>query len=465
MTKQKMGLFSCILMGIGSIIGASIFASTPIAIKIVGGNGIVLGFLLAAVFVFIRSIPEMLLGSALPATGGSYMYLSRLVHPVLGMLDTFNQLAIGVLKIATMALTFATYFCLLVPSCPERVAAVACVVIFTIISCFGLKFSSGVQNICVVILVIALACFIGLGWGATAVTLGEVISTTVQLSSLWAAMGLLHGSLIGANVLVYSAEEIEDPGKAIPIAYLVSTLFTAVIYAAMGYVTVGVSANDGPMAFYEIDNLVTGIADKFMSPGMLVFFIAGGALLAVVTSINSAMMMFSRINFAAARDGFLPKIITKQTSTGAPIASLVFNSTLTVIAILSGYNLEDVIKITTIPGLFLTPITFLAVFTIKYKYPHAYANSTIKSPHWLNCIMTALAIVLCLVLGWYVFGTMEARHYIMMAVYYGVAVVYTICRIQYLKKQGINIFGKMSEIYQPWEALEQQAIQKEAAKA
>ena len=62
-----MKLMSCILMGVGSIIGASVFASTPIAIKIVGGNGIVIGFICAALFVFLRSIPEMLLVSALPA--------------------------------------------------------------------------------------------------------------------------------------------------------------------------------------------------------------------------------------------------------------------------------------------------------------------------------------------------------------------------------------------------------------
>ena len=123
MKNEKMGLMSCILMGIGSIIGASVFASTPIAIKIVGGHGIVIGFILAAVFVFVRSIPEMLLGSSLPATGGSYMYLSRLVHPIAGALDAFNELVVGVMKIATMALTFSTYFKYIMPSCPEEVSA------------------------------------------------------------------------------------------------------------------------------------------------------------------------------------------------------------------------------------------------------------------------------------------------------------------------------------------------------
>ncbi|MDO5134531.1 MAG: CocE/NonD family hydrolase C-terminal non-catalytic domain-containing protein [Eubacteriales bacterium] len=93
-----MRLLSCILMGISSIIGASVFATTPIAIKIIGGNGIVVGFICAALFVFVRSIPEMLMVAALPANGGSYMYLPRLVHPILGTWDAFNELAVGVLN-------------------------------------------------------------------------------------------------------------------------------------------------------------------------------------------------------------------------------------------------------------------------------------------------------------------------------------------------------------------------------
>ena len=457
MKNEKMGLMSCILMGIGSIIGASVFASTPIAIKIVGGHGIVIGFILAAVFVFVRSIPEMLLGSSLPATGGSYMYLSRLVHPIAGALDAFNELVVGVMKIATMALTFSTYFKYIMPSCPEQVSACLAIIVFTIISCFGLRISSIVQNICVAVLVVALGCFIFMGWGNTAISFGAVISDTVQLSALWAAMGILHGSLIGANVLVYSAEEIDNPGKSIPIAYLVSTLFTAIVYALIGYVTVGVAEQDGFQAIFAITDLAE-VADKFMGRGMFLFFVAGGALLAVVTSINSAMMMFARINFAAARDGLFPKAISNLNKHGAPVISLWFNSILAIIGIISGYDLEDVVKITSIPGLFLTPVTFLAVYTIKYKYPNAYANRTIKTPHWLNCLLTTAAIVLCLVLGWYVFGTMEPRHYMLMVGYYAVALVYTIARYFYLKNQGVALFKNMGETYQPWEEMEKNAI-------
>lgn len=452
MKKQKMNLLSCILMGIGSIIGASVFATTPIAIKIIGGNGIVIGFICAALFVFLRSIPEMLLVSALPANGGSYMYLTRLVHPVMGAWDAFNELVVGVMKIATMALTFSTYFCMLVPACPEKAAAVACIIIFTIISCFGIKFSSTVQNVCVAVLLVALGVYIFGGWGAAVVSLGEVISTTFQLGALWAAMGIMHGSLIGANVLYYSAEEIENPGKNVPVAYLVSTLATAVIYAAVAYVTVGVMPN-----FYEIDNLAQ-VADEFMGPGMLMFFVAGGALLAVVTSINSAMMMFSRINFAAARDGLFPSKICESNKHGAPAFSLWVNSVIAIAAIVSGFNLDDVVKITTIPGLLLLPITFFSIFMLPRKFPNAYKNAYIRTPHILNCLLTAAAGVMCVLLGSYVLFQMSSKNWITMVIFYICAIIYTMIRRKYvLDKKGYDIFAKMKEPYEPWHKMEEQA--------
>ena len=79
---------------------------------------------------------------------------------------------------------------------------------------------------------------------------------------------------MGANVLMYAADEIDKPSKNIPIAFVVGILVTAIFYAGIGYVTVGVMPN-----YNDIDNLAT-VAAKFLSPGMTAFFICGGALLA-----------------------------------------------------------------------------------------------------------------------------------------------------------------------------------------
>lgn len=453
--KQKMGLLSCIIMAIGSIIGASIFASTPIAIKIVGGNGIVIGFILAALVVVIRTLPELIMSASLPANGASYMYLTRLVSPYLGALDAFTQLMIGVLKIATMALTFATYFNMLVPSIPVALVAAVCVVVFTIASCFGIRASSLVQNISVAVLLVALGLFIFLGLGATKVSFGEVISTTVQLSSLWAAMGIMHGSLIGANCLIYAAEDIERPGRNIPVAFAVSTGLTGVLYAIIAYICVAVMPN-----FYQIDNLAT-VAGEFMGPALLTFFICGGALLAVITSINSAMLMFSRINFSAARDGLFPYAVYKTNKYNAPVVSLWLIAVMAIIFIVSGFDLDDVVKVTTIPGLLLGPIMFVSVFMVKRRYPNCYKTSYLRMPHWLACVLAVVAMGVCISLGYYVLFQMKPHNWIAMIVYYALASAFTAWRYFYIKKkEGVNLFEKMKSVYEPWEAREKAAAEK-----
>lgn len=448
---QKMTLFSSILMGIGSIVGASIFATTPIAIKIIGGNGIVWGFILASIFVFLKTWPEMVASSALPATGGAYMHLTRLIHPSVGILHSINYLVVGPMKIATMALTFSTYFAIIVPKAPPIPIAIAITLIFTILSLYGVKIASRVQNIMVVILLSAIGIYIIAGWGNTVITLGAVLSSTFKLTKLWAAMGIMHGSLMGANALMYVADEIEDPGKTIPIAFTVGTIFTAVLYAALAYVTIGVMPE-----WFKIDNLAT-TAKVFMSPAMLVFFITGGALLAVVTSINSAILMFSRSHLAGARDGLYPKAIMTINKHGAPGNAVWLNSAIAIAAMASGYNLTDVVNLVSIPGLLLSPIILAAVFFIPKKYPASYKNAFIQTPHWFNCVIVVIGSILSILLGSYVIKQMAPKNYITMAIFYVVAFIYVYLRVKYLKKNGIDMIKTMKTPYQPWVEQEKMA--------
>ena len=359
------------------------------------------------------------------------------------------------MKVATMALTFSTYFKMLFPASSEILVAVIVTLIFTIISLYGIQFSAKVQNIMVGVLLAAIGTYIVVGWGNTVISLQEVITSTFELSKMWAAMGIMHGSLIGANVLMYAADEIENPGKNIPIAFVIGTLLTAVLYAAMAYVTIGVMPN-----FYEIDNLAT-VAEKFMSPALWVFFIAGGALLAVVTSINSAILMFSRSHFAAARDGLFPESIMKANKNGAPSNSIWLNSIIAILAMISGFNLNDVINITSIPGLLLSPIIFASVFVLPKRFPNSYKTSFLKIPHWINCLIVVVASALSILLGSNVLKQMHPKNYIAMIIFYILAAIYTTFRIQYLKnKKGIDMIANMKTPYEPWIRQEQQAAER-----
>ena len=137
---KKMSFWMSLFMAFGSIIGAGIFARTPLVIRLVG-NGLVWGFLLAAVFVFLKTVPEVVLSSALPANGASYMHLTRLLHPSLGAVYAFNQLVLGTMNVAIMSLVFAEYSKVLFPSLSIQLMAIAIALLFTTISTFGIKVS------------------------------------------------------------------------------------------------------------------------------------------------------------------------------------------------------------------------------------------------------------------------------------------------------------------------------------
>jgi basic amino acid/polyamine antiporter, APA family len=461
--KKKMSLFACVAMGVGCIIGAGIFAITPVAVKIVG-NGVMWGFILAAVFLLFKTLPEFIISSSIPANGGAYMGLSRLVHPVLGCFQTYNDLVIGVMKIATLSLTFSTYAAIIFPAIGGSAAMTALVaigltIVFTIISLFGIKTSVWVQNVSVLVLLVALGVYIFGGFGATKVDPMAIIIPTVKLASMWAVMGMLHGSLIGANALIYMADEIENPRRNIPRAFIISTAICAVIFAVMAYVTVAVVPVDsmgeqGPVIYSDAYNMGY-VAEQFMGKEMLVFFVAGGALLAVVTSLNAVMLMFSRGQFVAARDGVYPTVVSKMNKYKVPAGAIIMNAVIAIIAIASGYNLDDVVKITTIPGLLLSPILYISMFVLPKKYPLSYKNNFFGFKHSTNITLVIVATVLSFLLGISMLTRMSPKHYVFMVVFYAIAALYTVIRIAWLKKnKNVALFDEMRKPYKPWDEAE-----------
>lgn len=444
---KKMSFTMSLFMAIGSIIGAGIFARTPVVIRLVG-NGLVWGFLLAAVFVFFKTVPEVVLSSALPANGASYMHLTRLLHPSLGAVYAFNQLVLGTMNVAVMSLAFAEYFVVLFPNIAVQLVGVAIALLFTIISTFGIRVSGWIQNICVVILLFALGVYVYFGMPNVNIGIQDVLRPAISVTRIWAAMGLLHGSLIGANVLMFVADEIEKPERTIPIVFVISTLICAVLFAIVGFVALGSIPIE---QWADRATNLASVASQFLSPQALAFFIIAGPLLAVATSINGLILMFSRSHFAAARDGLFPLAISNINKYGAPGISIWVNSIIGIGAIIGGFDLNDVVLMVSVPGLLISPIVHLSVFWLPKKFPLSYKNSFLKIPHRVTQLVVVIAIILSYLLGVSVVSRMQPKNWISMIAFYVIAFIYTVIRWKYMKaKHNIDIFENMRKPYEPW---------------
>lgn len=445
--KRQLSFTMCIALAMGAIIGAGVFSYTGIGIQY-AGTGVPIAFIAAGILVVFLTLPSIQLGSAIPATGGTYMYVSRFVHPVFGYVQVLNSL-IGCLNIAIMSISFAQYFCALVPSANAKiVGAIICIGLATI-STFGAKITGNVQKWIVAILVVALGIFI---FGGIPHIKPEYMSFSKMfkplggLAGLWAAMAIVRYTLQGGTIVMALGDEVENPGKTIPRAFFIGTAAVTLLYAIVAYVTVGVA----PM------NEVAGqplsvAASVFLTGGWFSAFIVGGALLATLTTLNGSYLIYSRIHYAAAKDGIWPSIFKKTNKYGVPYVTLWACTLMGLIPILTGMDLSDILKIVAVPGLLLSFIYYIPSMLLPSKLPNCHKNAWFHMSKTVTIVICVISVIISCSLGMSLFSTMKKNHYIGMIIFFGIGLIYWFIRIWYLKKyKDTDLVANMKGYHPYW---------------
>jgi APA family basic amino acid/polyamine antiporter len=90
---RQMGLVGLAATGICSMIGASIYVVPFMIQRNVTGIGpyVLPAFLFAAIPATLAAFAYIILASAMPRAGGSYIYASRSLSPYLGFVASFSQ--------------------------------------------------------------------------------------------------------------------------------------------------------------------------------------------------------------------------------------------------------------------------------------------------------------------------------------------------------------------------------------
>ena len=281
MEKKKIGLLGAILMGIGCIVGSGIFGTLPTVANEYGA-GVVWALIGAAAVVVLCALASTYSSAALPASGSQFLWAAKLMHPIAGAFVSFSTLLMPTM-VSLFGVLFGMYLQPLFPNTEINgtVAAVALLVVFAVVAWFGNKTTINTGNVMVVLLLIAIALYIFLGLphiDTANVTFGQIVRPGVSISTLAAAVGVLTSSLSGASSVAQVADDVKNPGKTVPLALVLCPAIVAVIYILMAVVTIGVI----PAA--EVTSL-SDVAAQFMSPALLTFFIVGGPICGIITSL------------------------------------------------------------------------------------------------------------------------------------------------------------------------------------
>ncbi|MCI5648298.1 MAG: APC family permease [Fusicatenibacter sp.] len=334
-TYKKLNFSDCMGLAIGQIIGSGIMVLTGIVIGLTG-HGIPLAFILGAVLAIATCIPFIILTAAIPASGAGYTYVNRLLGEKAGFLY-IAMFVLSQVLIATFAKGFASYFCSIFPRFHESVVAMAALVICTGVNLIGLKSSALVQKGMVALLLVSLLLFIVFGlpkvsWQELTPGISNYMPNGPK--NFFTGVALLSFACGGAKFIAENSDDIVEPSRTIPKVIALSTGIVAVFYVLIGIVAAGVL----PVEEVAFQNL-TLVAKEIFPTWLYLFFVFGGAMFALLTTLNGTLSWVTRGLQAAAKEGWLPKAAAKENKNGVPVVILGVFFVMGAVPILTGMDL------------------------------------------------------------------------------------------------------------------------------
>ncbi|HKA59202.1 MAG TPA: APC family permease [Gemmatimonadales bacterium] len=346
---RRFGLLHATALNMSNMIGIGPFITIPLLMSALGGPQAMLGWLVALIVVLCDGMVWSELGAALPESGGSFGYLRRGYGPVtfgrfMGFLFVWQFVLSGPLEIASGYIGFSQYLGYIWKGITSRQTLLVVTVI-------------GLINIVLLYRRITSIATITLTlWIGTLLTVVVVIVTGALhfdprvafdfppnafhlTGDFWLGLGAASAigvyDYLGYYDVCYIGDEVEQPGRVIPRSILLSTVAVAIIYVAINFSIIGVvswrdfvPAENNPYANF----VVSIVMERIYGPGIATVLTAM-ILWTAFGSVFALLLGYSRVPYAAAKDGYFFKVFGRlHPSGGFPYVSLVVLGGLAILA-------------------------------------------------------------------------------------------------------------------------------------
>ncbi len=313
-----MGLLQATATNIIGMVGVGPFLTIPFMVTAMGGPHIIYAWAFGAVLALCDGLVYAELGAALPGSGGPYVYLREAYRPfglgrLMAFVFIFQTMLVAPLSIAGAAVGFADYlgfyWTAMGPSAHNLVAAAVTIAVTALLY----RDIRSIGRLAVIMLVVVMAT---VGWvivaGLFTFSLAQAFDFPPEASRFdasllraTAATGLLAMYNYGGyNNICNIGEEIRTPERTVPRAIVLSIVIVVVLYAVMSTVILGMVPWREAQESRTIASLF--IARTFSDPasGRAAAIVMTALILFVTaSSLYAVILGYSRIPFAAARDG------------------------------------------------------------------------------------------------------------------------------------------------------------------
>ena len=362
---KKISIYTASAIVIANMIGTGVFTSVGFQLASVQNTwSIVLLWLAGGVLALFGAFAYAELGTHFKESGGDYIYLSRVFHPMLGYLSAWAGLTVGFsAPVALAAMAFTKY---LAPFGLQNNLwlAIGIIVLTGLMHSFTIRNSSKFQNLSTAIKVIFILVLIVLGFtiqgsSTNAILLDDSWKQDLAKPGFAVSMVYVAFAYTGWNAASYVVDEIHNPAKNLPKALIGSTLFVTVVYvffqiALLKNATATELQGKEEVTFIAFDKLLDTTGGKWVSA-----FIA----IQLIATISSYLWVGPRVTWAMAKENKLWAPLAKKNKHGIPViatwvhviiaVALALTGSFEKILVYAGFVLQLMASLTVATSLFL----------------------------------------------------------------------------------------------------------------
>jgi APA family basic amino acid/polyamine antiporter len=306
---RSLGLYPTMMISMGAMIGSGIFVLPALGYK-KAGPAVILAYVLAAIVVLPAALSKAEMATAMPESGGTYLYIDRALGPLFGTIAGIGAWFSLVFKSSFALVGLGAYLLLFAPIAQGAVVYVglALGVVVVALNISGTKLSGQVQAVIVTVVVAGLLAYV-VNSGFVADTARYSPFTTDGSGGVVTAAAFVFVSYAGVTKVASVAEEVKDPGTNLPRAMLGSMAVMTVLYVAVVGAVIGLSDPEvlkygGPGETASLTPMADGASALLGGAGVV--FISVIAVVALTSMANAGVMSSSRFPLAMSRDDLLP---------------------------------------------------------------------------------------------------------------------------------------------------------------
>ncbi|ELU07853.1 hypothetical protein CAPTEDRAFT_23875, partial [Capitella teleta] len=385
--KRHIGLLHACAIIIGNMAGMGIFITPTGILQGVGSVGLALiVWVVSGLFHLIFALCYAELGTALPHSGGDYIYTQRMLGPLAGFTNLYLVFFLDVASTALLAKTAALYVMQMMhKECYDWLLVMIGVLIHCNLCALNCRTVKGSAKMMVVfssckllaLLIIIIAGAVKLAKGNVSNFVDPFKGTVDSPGGI--AVGFIAGfaSYGGWSVSEKLSRELKNPKRDVPLSMLISitSMTTVYLIANVAYFSVL-----SPEQFLKSDAVALTFAE--LAIPSFVWVIPVAVALTVVGSLNAVYVDFSRFLFAGAKDGHFPEVVSYISVTYfTPLPATVIMCILGIAWTCATFlDIQDFIQMLGILAELRLILALTSVLILKYKHRELNKKSVVKVP-------------------------------------------------------------------------------------